>query len=240
MVRPAHRESFDTREIETAERLHPHLVRASRLASKLCNMERLHTGFEDFFEQSASAVFVVDTKGRLRHSNRAGSELISAQRELLISGGVLCAADRNASRCLHALIGTAGDPDRERRSGGSMSLTGPDRALPLAITVIPARSERVALFQSDPCVLVCAVDPETRHRVQEDGLRNLLGLSRAEAKVAKQLLDGKNSREAAQDLGLSYNTVRSHLARILAKTGLHHQSELIRLMVRATANSGLD
>jgi DNA-binding CsgD family transcriptional regulator/PAS domain-containing protein len=239
LVRPARRDPFDGADIERTRRLHPHLIRALRLTSKFSSMEETHASFETFVERSAAAVFLVDAAGHLRHCNRAGEELVAAKDGLAVRDGVLCAADASATRRLRTLIATACDPDSERRSGGSLSLGGPGRVLPLSLTVIPARSERVLPFHTDPCALVCAVDPEKHDATQDRALSDVLGLSRAECRIAAQLLAGHDPRRAAHNLGLSYNTVRAHLARIMGKTGTHRQAELVGLLMRATAHSRL-
>ncbi|HEY1708168.1 MAG TPA: helix-turn-helix transcriptional regulator [Rhizomicrobium sp.] len=231
VIRPRNREPFRGADIESARRLHPHLIRAFRLAARLSNMEAVHSGFEDFLTQSPNAVFIVSTNGKLRHVNPAGETLLTASRGLTVQGGVLRAADPTAARELQALIGMAGEPDAERRRGGAMLLSG--QHAPISLTVMPGRSKRVPLFQPDPAVLVCAIDLEAGTDVPEQRLREVFGLSRAECRVAEQLLQGRDTRETAQALGLSYNTVRAHLVRMLAKTDTNRQTELIRKMTRA-------
>jgi DNA-binding CsgD family transcriptional regulator len=46
------------------------------------------------------------------------------------------------------------------------------------------------------------------------------------------LLAGFDLREIAQRSGRSFNTVRTHLARLLAKTDTRRQSDLVRLLAR--------
>ena len=57
----------------------------------------------------------------------------------------------------------------------------------------------------------------------------LHGLTSAERRVFKALLDGFTPREAGQSLGISQPTVRTHLSHIFAKTDTRRQSELVRL-----------
>jgi len=232
VFRPARRDAFDGHAVATASRLHPHLVRAARLSSKISSDRTTLSGLDSLFAQSATAMFLVNSDAVLRRSNCAGEKLLAARAGIVVRQGVLCAVEGDASRRLHALIGAAGDPERQRRSGGSMSIPRHDRTLPLSATVIPARSERVSLFDPEPCVLVCLVNPEADIPAQDAVLREVLGLSRAECQVALELLKGCSTREVARNLDLSYNTVRAHLARIMAKTGTHRQSELVSLILK--------
>ena len=114
-----------------------------------------------------------------------------------------------------------------------MALTRPDHRLPLAVSVIPVRTEGLSLLVGGPCVLVCVTDLEAGVSLPEQRLRDLLGLSRAEARVALALFQGDTPREAAERLGVSFFTVRGHLVRIFEKTGAGRQAELIRLLSRA-------
>ena len=63
-------------------------------------------------------------------------------------------------------------------------------------------------------------------------LIHLHGLTRAEAKAAVAIVSdpGKSARKIAEELGVSYNTLKTQLKRGYAKTGTCGQGELIRLI----------
>jgi DNA-binding CsgD family transcriptional regulator len=61
-------------------------------------------------------------------------------------------------------------------------------------------------------------------------LADLFGLTGTEAALAADLLAGQELREIAARRGRSINTVRTHLARVMAKTDVNRQSELMRLL----------
>ena len=56
------------------------------------------------------------------------------------------------------------------------------------------------------------------------------GLTGAEATLAVDLLAGSELREIAERRGRSIATVRSQLAKLMAKTDVNRQSELLRLL----------
>jgi DNA-binding CsgD family transcriptional regulator len=62
-------------------------------------------------------------------------------------------------------------------------------------------------------------------------LRTLYGLTPTETRVAEHLLAGLEIRELAAKMVMTLETARFHVKRILAKTGAHRQSELMRLML---------
>src|SRR5262245_31866110 len=64
-----------------------------------------------------------------------------------------------------------------------------------------------------------------------DLLRCRFGLTPAEARLALQLVAGETLRSAAAKLGISYETVRTHLKTIFNKTGTCRQAELVVVLV---------
>jgi DNA-binding CsgD family transcriptional regulator len=62
-----------------------------------------------------------------------------------------------------------------------------------------------------------------------EAIAAVFDLSLAEIRVSQRLLAGRTPAEIANDLGLAMPTVRSHLARVFAKTGTSRQSDLLRL-----------
>lgn len=58
------------------------------------------------------------------------------------------------------------------------------------------------------------------------------GLSDRERQVLKLVAEGKTSRQIAEELFLSVNTVQTHRAHIMEKLGLHNRTDLIRYALR--------
>jgi DNA-binding CsgD family transcriptional regulator len=53
--------------------------------------------------------------------------------------------------------------------------------------------------------------------------------------VTRSLVDGRSPRQTAEALGVSFFTVRAHLAQIYEKTGARRQAELVALVTRGQA-----
>lgn len=82
-----------------------------------------------------------------------------------------------------------------------------------------------------------------RCRSEADGpsalaLRELFGLTAAEARFAVALAEGAAVEEIASRLGISMNTARTHLKAILAKTGTNRQAQLVAVLLRSVATLG--
>jgi DNA-binding CsgD family transcriptional regulator/PAS domain-containing protein len=230
--RPKRRGQFDKADLEIARQLHPHLIRAFRLGRKMAQVNRVSGELASVLDLSPHGLFLVGERGHVRHVNRAGEAILAARDGLCIASGRLGAANGHQCKQLHGLIAAAGARDGERRSGGTMALPLPDRALPLSITVAPVTSERYSPFHEGRCVLVCVTDLNAGTSLPGQKLRELFGLTGAEARVAVALFEGLSPRETADRHGISPNTVHIHLARIFEKTGTNRQTELARLMMR--------
>jgi DNA-binding CsgD family transcriptional regulator len=63
-------------------------------------------------------------------------------------------------------------------------------------------------------------------------LQELYGLTPREADVANKLCEGKTVEQVADDLEMQYETARTHLRRILSKTGTSRQAEMIILLAK--------
>jgi DNA-binding CsgD family transcriptional regulator/PAS domain-containing protein len=237
ITRPARRGQFERGELEFAASLHTHLIRAFDLGQKLALNRALTNGFATVFDDSVHGLFLVDAEGRLQHMNPAAETLVAAHRGLQICAGRLTAVDTGASRAFQALVGRAGARDAETRTGGSMPIAVASSVAPLSVTVAPVRLPAVTILGGAPAVIVCVTDTEAGVKLPEQRLRDLFGLTPAEARLALALFEGATLNEAAQGLKISRFTAQNHLARIFEKTGANRQAILIKLMMRAV---GLD
>lgn len=79
--------------------------------------------------------------------------------------------------------------------------------------------------------LVAIVFLTSRDLMQDrDLVRQGLGLTAAEAKLASKLGTGTSLADAAAELGIAFHTARTQLKHIFAKTGARRQSELVGLI----------
>jgi DNA-binding CsgD family transcriptional regulator len=84
-------------------------------------------------------------------------------------------------------------------------------------------------------VIVAFFDLNQSIRVDEDLLRRAYDLTASEAKVCSLLANGKNVEDLSERLCISPNTARTHIKRILSKTGATRQAGLVRLVLNTVA-----
>jgi DNA-binding CsgD family transcriptional regulator len=85
-----------------------------------------------------------------------------------------------------------------------------------------------------PVAAIFIADPRSLPR--EATLRELHGLTPAEARVALEMLQGRSVAQAARRLGISPNTVKTQLQRVFEKLQVSRQTELVRLLMDPVAN----
>jgi DNA-binding CsgD family transcriptional regulator/PAS domain-containing protein len=236
--RSASRGRFEDAELAFARRMHPHLIRAFELSSKIAPLRKLEGELTALIDLSPHGLFVLDQTGRLRHLNRVAERLLAEEGGLRLFGGRLSASDPVTARRLLALIEAAGSTDVELRRAGAMALPTASRRLPLSISVTPFPSEVGLHPRGGRGVVVCVTDLEAGVQLPEQGMKDLFGMTAAEARLAIAILEGCSLREAGDRFAVSQNTLHVQLASIFQKTGVNRQSELVRLLMRAAHNEG--
>jgi DNA-binding CsgD family transcriptional regulator len=78
---------------------------------------------------------------------------------------------------------------------------------------------------------VLVVDPESSSTPPGEILRKVLGLTPAETRLALALASGQSLREHAEAVKITIGTARQHLKRVLEKSGVRRQAELVRLVL---------
>ncbi len=93
--------------------------------------------------------------------------------------------------------------------------------------VLPLLPGTDGMFRDWSGAGIVVTDLQDNRDAKDDKLARRFKLTPAEAALAKALKTGMSLSEAAEARGVSRNTARTHLARLLAKTGSRRQSELV-------------
>ncbi len=102
---------------------------------------------------------------------------------------------------------------------------------PLILYVLPVPAASAsAQFLTHTRAIVLAIKHEPGEPADPALVRDLLGVTLGEARVAALVGAGLRPREAAQKLSVSEETVRTTLKRVFFKTGVSRQSELTALL----------
>jgi DNA-binding CsgD family transcriptional regulator len=220
----------------------PHLQRAFWLGGQFSKAAAQRALADETLSRIDAAVFAVDARCRIVTAN--------ARAEALLHAGIHISSGRGRLRLAHA-----GLDQRMARQVRSCIQTAQGRAAPLGAALTIPRAERLPITMiiaplppsgsflsgsaadARPLALVMVRDPEAP-ALAISCLRDLFGFTRMEAVIAADLASGLSLDAVAERRGIGGATVRSHLKRILAKTGTHRQGQAVALIARSVA--GLD
>ncbi|MFM1991629.1 MAG: hypothetical protein RJA99_4586 [Pseudomonadota bacterium] len=128
--------------------------------------------------------------------------------------------------------GVASDP----RSLQVIALADESGQPALIVQLMPTDTAATAEDPDRPAVLGLLIDRSSSPALEPAMLRDLFGLTEAESRVAEAYLRADTVKEVGGLLGVSVNTVKTHLASVYQKTGCTRQAQLVRLLM---ALSGL-
>lgn len=218
--RPRTRGPFEPEVIARLDALRPHLARAALLAARL-GLEHAGATAEALALIGLPAAVLGET-GRLLRSNAPLKPLITS---LLHDGGDrLRILDRTADDMLAAALAGRG-----HHAARSIPLPRTERRPPTVLHLIPLRRTGRDVFEDGSWILIATV-AEARPGPETTLLSALFDLTPAEARVARLLTEGMTTEQAAARLGLSRETVRTHIKAALAKLGVGRQADLVRLL----------
>ena len=204
----------------------PHLAQAVALADNLDTLAA-HRRFSDaMLDALPQAVFGLDASGNLAFVNASGDRLLARGDCLRSVAGRLVAPVAAHQQRLDALIADA----IAGGCGGTLRIGRIGSGPSCAVRVSPIHGGECGRLLR-PSVLVVVSDPVGTADLDEELLRELYGLTPAEAHAAATLLDGHSIHSAAQRLGIAPETMRSHLKSVFRKMGVSRQQDLVRRLI---------
>ncbi|MEM7621226.1 MAG: LuxR C-terminal-related transcriptional regulator [Pseudomonadota bacterium] len=79
-------------------------------------------------------------------------------------------------------------------------------------------------------IVIHIIDIEEVANLDPVRLQNAFNITATEADVLKDFADGQSPKEIAKKTQRSYYTIRNHLQKVMSKTNIHRQAELIRVI----------
>jgi len=96
------------------------------------------------------------------------------------------------------------------------------------------KAHLIWVMYQDQMLLVSFNDPD-REQQRLAVARAIYGLSEAQFRLAGMIVEGQDIVKAAEQIGISVTTARTHLQRMFDKTGVRSQTALVRLLLSAVA-----
>jgi DNA-binding CsgD family transcriptional regulator len=226
---------FSAKEIRLFTALIPHLQRAVQLQLCVAGVERPPAGSTEILNRLLHGVLLVDAGARVIFANTPADRMLRAAGGLFLGRDGLRAETSCETQLLRRIIADCAEPrDELGGAGGRFRLSRENRA-PLTALVIPHRTRFAWIDVARPRAILFITDPEEAAIVRRESLRQDFGLTPAEAVFTHEILKADGLQAAADRLGISLTTARTHLAHVFDKTGTRRQAELVRLILQSQA-----
>jgi DNA-binding CsgD family transcriptional regulator len=238
VARAEHNGPFATEETEFMKHLSAHLAYADAAGEGIQAHSRAHRTPIDVLETMPIGVATLNGHGGVIRANRLARNVIEAAEGIYPANGGL-ALDFSGRRVkLRDLIAQINGPAKPLKDN-TLPLSVPRHSglRPLTLLLVAAGGDEED--DDAPAAILYVSDPDHHTSFDHERIGKLYGLSRAESRVAALLASGYRLEQAAETLGVAYETVRKHLKQIFSKTGTFRQAELVRILVTGPANLNL-
>lgn len=227
--------SFSEEELAVICRLGRHVENALRLGVRLINAEGSQQALTDVLARLGVGVFLLDATGRVIFANAAAEQV--AGDGLTIVQGRLTAKLASSQEALRTAIARASLDDAATLSAPPrrVLIPGQEQGGFLAVHILPVRAvagDGVENLLIDVSVIAVVTNAQPGEPPDPALVRDLFGLTLAEARIAALIGAGLAPRNASLALGISEETARTTLKRVFAKVGVSRQSELAALLMK--------
>ncbi len=224
---------FSKRGVELVRLLAPHICRSAKIGLALELKSLNNTRLEATLNSLSAGVYLVNRDSKILFMNTAAESQIKRSQGLGVTNNRLIPKDAAAAHTFAQALGGAGIA-----AIGGISVALPDPSGGLVATLLPLENgERQNLggLSAPAAFAVFVQDPAFVPPVPGEAFAQLYGLTPSELRVSLAMAPNLSPQDAADNLGLAVTTVKSHLQHIFTKTGTNKQSDLMQLLMRASA-----
>jgi DNA-binding CsgD family transcriptional regulator len=209
----------------------PHVRRAVLIGNVLDLKTSEVMVFADTLSGLAAGVFLVDENARIVFANTSGQIMLDEEKILRQKDCVLPTVDPRTRTMLPDVIASAGDGDAAVGVRGiAVPLSFPPENIWLA-HILPltsgARRRAGIAYSAVAAVFVHRTSLEAASTMET--ISKFYRLTPSELRVFAAVSEVGGILAVAEALGVSQATVKTHLQRVFAKTGVNRQADLIKL-----------
>ena len=211
--------------------LSPH-IRRSLLISGMLDEGRLQLAlYRQVLDQLANPIFILAQSARLIYANAQADDLLSKGRFFHLMRGSLALAALHLTHCFEEALARAcsGRDEDIGLRGNGIPLPGADGTSAVCYILPLGKSDRRRALGPGLAAVFVSTNANGIPPAVE-ALSALSGLTSREARIALMVANGSPPDEVSTSLGISINTVRSHLAHVFEKTGVNSQQGLTRFI----------
>ncbi|MER0240428.1 alpha/beta hydrolase [Fulvimarina sp. MAC8] len=211
--------------------LMPHLDRSYRLSRQVLQSAALGAILENVIDRLGIGTAVVASDFAISYANEAFTQTLA---RLLAQPALAGSCDlADLSRRLQAMVREENRQELVLGQGEGFLYLGTEV---IGFHFRPRALAQSALKRGGPTGVVILRDidrpTDTNAALQLELLQFAYGLTAKEAEAAAGVVSGKSPEVVAEELGITINTMRTHLRRVFEKTGVHGQTELAARLLR--------
>jgi DNA-binding CsgD family transcriptional regulator len=184
-------------------------------------------------DHTAHATLLVTRAGEIVYRSRRAAAFETPAAGLMIRDNTVVAGSPGDARALREALEAAtrlGAAGNESASGRVVAVGGYGATRPTMVVVRPAGEMfRAEQGKAMPLAVITVRLPRVEHDPDSCVFARRYELTQAQARVSALVFAGHPLPGLAQALGVSENTVRSHLKQVYQKTNTHGQMELANL-----------
>jgi DNA-binding CsgD family transcriptional regulator len=186
----------------------------------------------DYADDVTKPVFLVNQRGCILRTNQAADRLLRTSATVRWEAGLLRITPDTSQNQLLKALQAVGRTDGAGHSQTSSFQFGDRNDHPM-LAIVKSIGHYKSKTGGQLVAAVYIIDPRLPQQIDLENLAVLFEFTQAEASLAARLANGRTLHEAAVEVGVSMNTIRTHLKHALEKSGCRRQAELVALVIRS-------
>ncbi|HEY3699346.1 MAG TPA: helix-turn-helix transcriptional regulator [Spongiibacteraceae bacterium] len=230
--------SFSKHDRALVRALLPHIQRAVRLHVRINKIESERAVYAGAVDQMRVAAIILDESGRVLSVNQRARDLLEQKNGVMLRDEKLVLNTREQTHDLHTRVSRVIAHQHQGGAALVEAMRIARREGELGLVIRPVPENQWAEAEAGPAAVIFLSDPQQQAAAPLRIIKQLFGFTPAEASLAMLMANGLTLDEAAAELNISRNTVRTHLRAAFAKTGVTRQPQLVSLILKSVASLG--
>ena len=225
-ARPRAKGPYSTEEIQSLSLLLPHVRQMFTLQVRLGTLETTIASLHDTIDRLGAPVILVGVSGLVVHANSAGQEELKRGSWLIQKDGRLMPRQPGDRTVFSQLLNNTASGAFEHPAQTRQMVLRDARGVPAVAQFYRLRGLPPVPGAPPSPVAVFLAGTGPRPQRFPSGF----GFTASETRLADLLMAGLSPVETAEQLGVSHNTIKTHLKALFFKTGTHRQSQLVAFL----------
>ena len=203
-----------------------------------------HTGLiaHDILNSSPRGIIALAENGDIKMVNTKAEEILQQKDGIEFRDNTLSISDPHVADTVADYLANIARPQGAELPAmdWNMAIKRPSGKpdLQFILGSIKLREWNLESGPADRVAIIYLHDPQDTTRPTVEQLQKFYGFTKAQARIADALYSGISVSQAAKELNISVNTVRTHLRNIYAKVGVKTQTELLGLLTSGLKTYG--